>query len=147
MTGMKQKNKIYILVFSLFLLSSSLIAADDNKYPVARITDSLKQGAFVVVRENSEVFTQTDINHATYKVTKVVTILSKQGDSFAHFTLYGDKFRELSDFSGTIRNASGEVIKKIKKGDLRFSSVSDDALSTDSILWHISAIYPFIHVL
>lgn len=53
MTGMKQKNKIYILVFSLFLLSSSLIAADDNKYPVATIPDSLKQGAFVVVRENS----------------------------------------------------------------------------------------------
>ncbi|MBD8349726.1 DUF3857 domain-containing protein [Dysgonomonas sp. HGC4] len=134
MKDIKENYKALTLVLCFFLLSSSLIAADDNKYPVANIPDSLKKGAYVVVRENSEVFTQSDINHATYKVTKVVTILSKQGDDFAHFTLYGDKFRELTNFTGIIRDASGAVVKKIKKSDLRFSSVSDDALSTDKYI-------------
>ena len=143
MKDIKEKYKTLVFVFGFFLFSLSLIAADDYKYPVANIPDSLKKGAYAVVRENSEVFTQSDINHATYKVTKVVTILSNQGDDFAHFTLYGDKFRELTSFTGIIRDASGVVVKKIKKSDLIFSSVSDDALSTDKYIMAYQCDIPF----
>ena len=120
------------LLVCFLMLSQLQFAADDSKYPVATIADSLKQGAYAVVRENSETFTQSDINNGTYKVTRVVTILSKLGDDFAHFALYGDKFRELSDFSGVIRDASGNVIKKVKKSDLRYSSVSEGAGTDDN---------------
>lgn len=120
------------LAICFSLLPVLLFGADEPKYPAATIADSLKQGASAVVRDYSEVFTQSDVNHATYKVTKVVTILNKLGDGFAHFAIYGDRFRELSDFSGIIRDASGNVIKKIKKGDLRFSSVSEGAGTDDN---------------
>lgn len=119
------------MFLGLIVLPQLLSAADEPKYAVGTIADSLKQGAYAVVRESSEIFTQSDINHATYKVIRAVTILNKLGDEFAHFNLYGDKFRELSDFSGIIRDASGNVIKKIKKSDLNYSSVSEGAGTDD----------------
>lgn len=128
---MKGFFKSLLLITCFIAQPLLLLAADDVKYPVASIPDSLKQGAHAVVRESSEAFIQSDINHATYKVTKVVTILSQQGDGFAHFVSYGDKFREITDFSGTIRDASGNVIKRIKKSDLRVSSVSESAGTDD----------------
>lgn len=129
---MKSFYKSLLLVICFIVLPKLLMAADDPKYPTAIIADSLKIGVHAVVRESSQVFIQSDINHATYKVTRVGTILNRLGDDYAHFTSYGDKFRELSDFSGVIRDASGNVIKKIKKSDLRFSSVSESAGTDDN---------------
>lgn len=84
-----------------------------------------------IIRNYDASFTLQDMNNATYKVMKVVTVLSKQGDEFANFHGYGDKFRELKDFSGVIKNASGSIIKKISKKDLTISSLSDQ-MATDS---------------
>lgn len=115
------------------MLPSVSFAAEDIKYPVATIADSLKKDAYAVIRENSEIFVQNDVNQGTYRVTKVITILSKQGDDFAHFSTYSDRFRELTDFSGVIRDASGKVLKRIKKGDLTFSSISVGAGTDDNL--------------
>jgi len=120
----------YNFVFCLFFLYSFII--NGQEYNVADIPDSLRSGAFAVVRNHSTIFRQSDINNATYRVTKVITILSKQGEPYANFHIYGDKFRELSSFSANIRDASGKIVKKLKKGDLTFSSVSSDAFATDN---------------
>lgn len=87
--------------------------------------------AVSIIRNYDATFTLSDMNNATYKVTKVITVLSKQGDEFANFHGYGDKFRELKDFTGVIKNTSGNIIKKISKKDLTISSLSDQ-MATDS---------------
>ncbi|MBB4034555.1 hypothetical protein GGR21_000442 [Dysgonomonas hofstadii] len=105
-----------------------------------------KDGNAVSVVNNYEaVFTQTDLNNATYKVTKSVTIFEKQGEGYGYFRSSGDKFRELKDFSGVVKSITGAVIRKIGKKDLVISSLSDQ-MATDSysIMYNCKATtYPY----
>lgn len=106
-----------------------------QEYPIGNIPDSIKQGAVAVVRYESKQFIQSDINSGKYLVTKVITVLHQDGKDYADFYISGDKFRELSSFSGIIYNAFGKEIKKIKKGDLSTSNlildnIVDDAYTT-----------------
>lgn len=117
------------LIFVLFLASATAMQA--SKTAISAIPDSLSENAFAIVDDYEVVFTQTDQNNATYKVSKTVTILSQQGEVYGHFYTYGDKFRELKDFSGVVKNAAGTVIRKIGKKDLKISSISEH-MATDN---------------
>jgi len=120
-------NKIIILIITLFSLPLFSVAQVSGLHA--------SSGKSVSVINNFDaVFTQTDINNATYKVTKSVTIFNKQGENYGYFYTYGDKFRELKDFSGVIKNASGAVIKKVGKKDLISSSVSEQMASDDYLI-------------
>lgn len=117
-----------------------------QEYPVAAIPANLKANANAIVREHTQSFTQSDINSGTYKVRKVITIFNEKGNRYAHFYEYGDKFREITNFSGIVRDASGKVIRKIKKGDLTITSISDDAFASDnySVIYEcLSPAYPY----
>lgn len=124
--------KLKFVCLLLFLYCAN---GHGQEYLASDIPDSLKTNACAVVRKYLISFSQKDLNNGTYKVTKVVTILNKDGDEFANFGLYDDKFKSLSSFSGILRNASGEVIRKIKKSDLVSSSITTDAgtLASDDI--------------
>lgn len=93
-------------------------------------TNNLTENADAIINSFNASYVQTDINNATYKVTEVITILNKQGEEFGNFVTFGDKFTELKDFSGIIKNSSGKVIKKVGKKDLTISSISEH-LNTD----------------
>lgn len=97
---------------------------------VIQKVDSLRENACAIVDNYSAVFSQTDLNNATLSVSKVITILNEQGEEYGYFNETYDKFRELKDFSGIIKNMSGTVVKKIGKKDLISSSLSEH-LSTD----------------
>lgn len=97
---------------------------------VIQKVDSLRENACAIVDNYSAVFSQTDLNNATLSVNKVITILNEQGEEYGYFNETYDKFRELKDFSGIIKNMSGTVVKKIGKKDLISSSLSEH-LSTD----------------
>jgi len=129
---------LYIIV-SLFITFSFVNA----QIPTALA--SRDGNAVAVVNNFDAVFTQTDMNNATYKVTKSVTIFDKQGEGYGYFISSGDKFSELKDFSGVIKGVSGAVIRKINKKDLIISSLSDQmATDTYSILYYAKAsTYPY----
>ncbi|MFV0538597.1 MAG: DUF3857 domain-containing protein [Dysgonomonas sp.] len=112
--------RLLILAIGVFLIS----------HLQAQIGD-LYENANAIVKERNVLFSQTDLNNAAYKVTEVITILNKQGEDFGHFYEYGDKFRELKDFSGVIKNAAGAVVKKIGKKDLSISSLSEGFKTDD----------------
>ncbi|NDV79463.1 DUF3857 domain-containing protein [Dysgonomonas sp. 511] len=94
-------------------------------------SDDFAKGAVAILDNYDAVFIQTDLNNATLKVTKKVTVLNAKGDHFADFYIYGDKFKELKSFSGTVKNVLGAVIKKIAKKDLTISSISEH-MATDN---------------
>ncbi|MDL2214851.1 DUF3857 domain-containing protein [Dysgonomonas sp. OttesenSCG-928-M03] len=126
--------------------SIGLVPLQAQEYAVNTIPDSLKNNMNVVVREYTELFIQNDVNNATYKVNKVVTVLNKNGDSSADFYGSYDKFREMTGFSGIVRNAAGNIIKKIKKSDLTTSSLSEDSFATDGYIMYYdcqSPTYPY----
>lgn len=136
----------YVLFILVIAFSFSAYSADKLSYPVSEIADSLKKNAYAVVRLNRQDFVQSDINHAVYKYTKVITVLNKQGEEYGDFSFSGDKFRELSSFSGIVRDAAGNVVRKIKKSDLITSTISDGALATDAVdimYSYKSAAYPY----
>ena len=84
----------------------------------ARLPDSLTQGAAMVKRMD---LTEIDIEsprkarmHRKY----IYTILNPAGESFgAIFTFY-DKFHDLGSVSATLYDASGNVVRKLKKSEL-----------------------------
>jgi len=109
-------------------------------------SDNPTNNAVAIVQNYEALFSQSDLNNATYKVSKTITILNKQGDAYGGFFSYGDKFRELKDFSGVIKNISGNVIKKIGKKDLTISSLSESMASDSySIIYECKVpTYPYI---
>ncbi|MDU1889163.1 MAG: DUF3857 domain-containing protein [Dysgonomonas sp.] len=92
--------------------------------------EDLISNAVAIVNNYTAVFSQSDLNNATYKVTESITILNKQGERYAHFYRPSSKFVELKDFSGTVKDFTGKVIKKIGKKDLITSSISEQ-MATD----------------
>ena len=136
----------FFIVTILLCVSVQPIFCQDLQYPAFTIPDSLKQDANAIVRICNERFVQNDLENATFTVTQVITVLNKKGDRFANFGVGCDKFHELRDFSGLLRDASGKVVKKIKKGDLTNSNIDFDAMATQhySLTYKCqSPTYPF----
>lgn len=132
-------NKCIVLVIALFITNT--IHANEQ------IPDSLTQGAVAVVLNYSTRFVQENVSSGTYDVTKEIIILNKKGESYGHFVYWGDKFRELKDFSGTIKDSSGKIIRRIKRGDLTQSSLSDvSTIASDSYSIYVecnASSYPY----
>lgn len=125
---MSDKYMRFLFLILSFLLTSSIIPANG-----AVMVDSLAQNASAIVRNHSAVFNQDGPNSGVYDVYKEITILNSKGDNFGHFVFWGDRFHDLKDFSGVIKDAYGKVIKKIKKSDLTTSTQSDiSTIASDS---------------
>lgn len=130
-------------LYLIFLLPLLLSAHNQT---TTGLLDNKNNNAISIVRNFEAVFSQSDANNATYRVKKTITIFNKQGEEYGNFYSYSDKFRELKDFSGIVKDASGKVIKKISKKDLTTSSYSENhlALGIFRILYEYkSPVYPY----
>ena len=54
-----------------------------------KIPDSLLKKAAAVVRYEKEVFEVTDLDRASYKIHKIVTILNQRANHYLVFQIYG----------------------------------------------------------
>jgi hypothetical protein len=109
--------------------------AADIKYPVTEIPEELKKGAHVVIRDHQETFTIIAQNQAKWHVLKVVTILNEHGSEHAAEIIGYDKHRKVNSFKGTLYDATGKVVKKLKSSEIYdqlafdgFSLYSDNRL-------------------
>lgn len=84
---------------------SIILPSYGQDYTVNTIPDSLKKNANAIIRDFNISYTQSDTKNATFSVNKVVTILNRKGDDYAHFVISTDKFSELTKFSGILRDA------------------------------------------
>ena len=119
--------KTFLLVMGWLWLTISL-EGKEKKYPVSEIPKDLLENADAVVRYDKRVFSVVevhDINSGTYTRTYAVTIGNEQAQYFGYFvnTYFGKS--GLQQFSGTVYNARGEEIDKIKKSDLEDRSRFD----------------------
>lgn len=122
-----------LLVAFLLAIPITLIAKDDPKYPVSSIPQNMKDGMSAVVREDFYRFEIISINRSRQKVHKVITILNENGKRYASEAVFYDKLEKISSISGTIYNAEGEVIKKLKNSEIIDRSYFDGfSLFTDS---------------
>jgi hypothetical protein len=113
----------------------------------AAIADSLRQGATVVERVAYTEVEIESIKKAKIHRRVVFTILNAGGDGFATLHTFYDKFHDLKDATGVLYDASGRVLKKMRKSDMEdWSTAGSGILMTDSRvkLYHFSSrSYPY----
>lgn len=129
-----------ILISYLLFLSSSAFA-DELKYPVRSIPDSLLKSANSVIRTDEVVFELKSIKKATEKIKFAVTILKKNAKEKASFFKPYDRFSKIKNIKGAIYDASGKMVKKIKQDDINdiSANIGGGSLFLDS---RIKAIDP-----
>ena len=114
-------------------LAAKLVKALSQPYSVVNIPDSLKKNAHAVVREESLTFEMEDLDFSREKHRYVITILDAQGDRYSHFVeRYEPDMREIRGIKGTLYDALGTQVRKLKSSDIQdVSGVSDGTLMTD----------------
>lgn len=110
-----------------------VFAAKANNYPYATIADSLKTNAVAVKRFDEMRIEILSTEKAKIYTHYATTILSERGDEYANYNSWYDQFTSINYISGTLYNADGKEIKRIKTKDCKDESYYDGfSLMNDS---------------
>jgi Domain of Unknown Function with PDB structure (DUF3857)/Transglutaminase-like superfamily len=123
------KNQILISV--VFLFSCLSLLAGEGDYNVAKIPDALKKNAHVVKRMEKIRFEILSSGEAVLYKKYALTILDANGDDHAGFMEYYDKLHEIKNIEGTLYDANGTELKKLKNKQIIDLTGSDDDNLTD----------------
>jgi transglutaminase-like putative cysteine protease len=116
--------RLIVLLYSICGLVAFAFGADPND-PVSDIPDALKKDVNVILRENTRTFQIVAKNKATYHVYTAITILNEQEKSFATEVVGYDKLTKIKAFSGSVYDASGKLIKRLKNTEIYDQSAFD----------------------
>ena len=129
----------------LMLLVAQLGIAQDS-YTSASIPDDLTENADAVVRLDRTEITISGKRNMKIKKHRVVTVLNEKGIDDANAGAYFDKTTDVDNIEALIYNASGQLIKKLKRKDFREVSVSEGSEVSDGkslYLDYTPVQYPF----
>lgn len=105
----------------------------DVKYPAAEIPQHLLVNSNVIIRDATTTFTILAKDEARYKVRRAVTILNEYGNGNAVEYVGYDKLSKVLSFEGSLYDANGEFVRKLKKSEIYDRSyVSGFSLYEDS---------------
>lgn len=123
--------KLAVTVFSIFFLLC--LHAQEGDYFVGRIPLSLLQNAYVVKRFEKISFEVINSGEAVLKKKYAVTILNENGDDQAGFLEYYDKLHEIRNIEGSLYDANGKELKRLKnKQIIDVTGADDNNLIDDS---------------
>jgi len=97
----------------------------ESDFRVEHISPALLADVNAVIRLNETHFTVYNKKEALRKNRLIVTILNKKGMDYAEFYVLYDKFQSVKSMQGSIRNARGKIIRKLKKNDIKDYSAID----------------------
>lgn len=109
------------------------------------IPDSLKRGACSVVRDYSVEFVQKSATGGEAQFRKTVTVLNAEGLEGATFIHVDGHLSKLKKFKGGISNSQGKQVVKLRRSDLKESTLSS-GLTSDSHTYYYECppySYPF----
>lgn len=101
-------------------------AAADGLYSIKNIPDSLLKKANIVKRTENIRFEIVSTGETVLQQHYVFTILNEAGDKYSTFVEYYDKLRKVTSIEGTLYDALGNEIKKLKSKDVMDMSAVDD---------------------
>lgn len=106
------KKIVAIIIFSFPVLVKA------QNYNVSLIPDSLLQNTDAVLRfEDSKILIHSP-KSATYKHKYAITILKESGDEYTQYVNHYDKFDKLTDVVARLYDATGKLIKTVKKREM-----------------------------
>jgi hypothetical protein len=124
-------NRLLMLFTGLVLSYCS--RAGDSKYPVSDIPEKMKKNANVVKRMEEVQYEITGNDEAVYRRKIVYTILNEEGDDRATMVVGYDKFIKVTNIDGSIYDADGKLVKKLKNKEIQdFSAIQDISLFDDN---------------
>ena len=91
----------------------------------------LHANAYSIVQDAVTDIVCSSPTDAIQKEKRVIEILNEKGKEDASFICMCDRFSSLKKFSGEVRDASGNIIRKIKKSELRITEYSAELVSDD----------------
>lgn len=94
----------------------------------------------VVKDAQTEIIVRSE-TQGSEKQSRTIMVLDSQGEDAAWFFCDCDMFRSLQKFSGEIMDASGKVVRRIKKSELQKSEYSY-SLMTDDYFYYYKCDYP-----
>src|ERR1041385_1914198 len=103
----------------------SAYTKDTPKYTVIAIPESLKPNPKAVYREDETIFRILSKKSARVHFHYAITILNPGGKDYAEIAISYDKGRKINDLKVFVYDANGEVIKKLKSGDITDLAASD----------------------
>lgn len=123
------RRKISLLLIFLLLLFVTVLNA--QQFSVKNIPAELMEKANVVKRTEKVYFEIVDPSHTILKRQYALTIFNEQGAEFSDFLVFYSKLSSLKSFSGTLYDADGKEIQKIKWKDLKDESAVSGNLMDD----------------
>ena len=123
------------------LLSAGSVAA--QSWPVSRIPDPLREKNHAVVRSDVTEFTLKGESSTVEKRTVVVTVLDEQGSDAADFHCYTDMYSSLNGFSGELFDRDGKSVRKIRRGDLKYTDYFSGLASDNRQHYYIPAYHSY----
>jgi hypothetical protein len=120
-----------ILVYVLVTFSCYIAVAGDGEYDVSKIDKKLLKNANAVLRLEEVSYEIINLTRATEKNRYVITILNEKGSDWAAFYDWYNKHKEIVSIEGTLYDASGKQIKKIRKKDTEDMSGTDESSLID----------------
>ena len=117
---MKMNKLFFGLLLQAAFYSGSLYAQAD-----------LRTDAYSIIQDAVTDIVCSSSTDAIQKEKRVIQVLNEKGKEDASFVCLCDRFSSLKKFSGEVRDTSGNVIRKIKKSELKITEYSDGLVSDD----------------
>ena len=106
------------------------------------LPDSLLRNSDAVCRLMSVDFIYSSPTSAVTKIVEETTILNNTATHKGNFTCYVSPTTSLKSFSGTLCDASGKLIRKLKRGDLKYTEFSAGNLAIDAATYYMEVYAP-----
>lgn len=103
-----------------------LVLAGGGEYAVSAIPADLRKNAHVVKRMEQISFEIINTGEAILKKKYAVTILDENGDRQAGFEEYYDKLHEIRNIEGSLYDADGKELKRLKNRQIIDVTGADD---------------------
>lgn len=120
----------------VIILLITCVAKAENKLTLSAIPDSLKENAYSVVRLYQQEFVYISDISGTLKETQIVTVLNPRGNGSGNFSCSCDIFRSLKKFHGEVYDANGNLVRKIKQSELKYTELFEGLASDDSQFYY-----------
>jgi Domain of Unknown Function with PDB structure (DUF3857)/Transglutaminase-like superfamily len=129
-----------LLIFGLLVTLSSM--AGDGPYAVSRIPAALMKKANAIKRIEQIRFEIKSPGEAVLIKKYAITVLNENGDEHAAFSEYYDKLHEIRNVEGSLYDAAGKELKRLKNKQIMDLSGSEDGSSLiDDNRWKLHRFY------
>ncbi len=112
------KKSFLTLLSLLLILQIKAQITDLNPYAAHKIPLDLRKNAHAIVRQYDILFDIKNKGEATETEHKVITLLDEKAAKYTEPVFGYDKFHDIEDIEANVYDATGKLIRKMKKKDI-----------------------------